>query len=293
MFSVSQESSLAVKSSWQADLPLTSRGTQTDSFKLSEGSTQHPVASSSASQTSLISPGPGGHSGLPAQLLLNNGSRGSFDIEKLRQFLARTLPITLQEIKESCRVSENWHIMNRLLGHYEESALLLHSIGLEHLDLPDTKALHSDYTVTDIKWNCSASMIVVSYAVGNHKEWCSHSSFLLLWSLYRSFDRNSHPSVTIEVEGCITFVCSHPNHTTVYSVGTSSGKILVLNSRFGGKGFPHPVSGSGNFVRSMNPSNIHHEDAITCLHWMPGNSIRSSFTILAGYFKSTFSSLPY
>ena len=61
-----------------------------------------------------------------------------------------------------------------------------------------------------------------------HESWCSHESSLLFFSLYRSYDRNSIPSFTLQLPCVTSFLKSHPLMSTVYAVGAHNGKILLV-----------------------------------------------------------------
>lgn len=309
MFSVSEETCLSSKSSWQKEMPLSSRGTQTEPYKQIESSTQHPLISSAGTQSSSCAYNrrAGGGDWLTSDdddddqtkctdPLGTHGNLSNDPID-LQAFLTRAAAITIQEIQESCRINENWDILNRLFSKSEEKAEQVFSIHSDQLtaglggegeeDIHDLEG----YRVTDIKWNCTSSMVAISYGAGSNKIWTPHSSYLLLWSLYGSFDgKSSHPSYVLEVDSCISVLCPHPHHSTVYAVGTLSGKILVLNSRYAGRGFSHPAStGSGNYVRSLNPPNLYHEDQVTCIHWMmPGVPLHLFFLLILITQKSIF-----
>lgn len=142
------------------------------------------------------------------------------------------------------------------------------------------------FIISCLTWNCSSSMIGVSYEVNvdHSKSWCSHESFFCLWNLYRSLDHDSKPSIILSIDGCITCTTAHPYLATIYAIGTRSGKVFVVNSRFSASvsssssrqtsckstTSSQESSSSGNYIRSSNPTSVHHSDSVTCTHWIPG-----------------------
>ena len=151
------------------------------------------------------------------------------------------------------------------------------------------------FIISCLTWNCTSSMIGVSYEVNvdHSRSWCSHESFFCLWNLYRSLDHDSKPSITLSIDGCITCTTAHPHLATIYAIGTRSGKVFVVNSRFSASvssfsscqtsckstTSSQESSSSGNYIRSSNPTSVHHSDSVTCTHWIPGQHITFSLSL--------------
>lgn len=298
MFSISTVNGIGVESCWKKELSISSQSCQCDSYYTRDEGIQHPVVTSIGIQSCFNDSSTvcSGRYELDSLVMDKD-----IDLVQLNDFLKKGEKVTRREIRKSIKNDDDWKHINRIHGTSVMDARCLHKIYSDHLFDSNTMELHhpspegsktkqeckmeeleaNEYIVSSLTWNCSSSMIAVSYEVNvdHSKSWCSHQSYLCLWNLFRTLDHESKPSVVMAVDGCITCTSAHPNLATIYSIGTRSGKVFVVNSRF--SAFRQtsksttskeslPESSSGNYTRSSNPGNIHHSDAVTCIHWIPG-----------------------
>lgn len=307
MFNISTVKGSGIESSWKKELSVSSQSCQCDPYYSKEGGTQHPVVSSagiqSCSNDSTCFARASSHDQRSATIQTDG-----IDPDKINGFLKRVEKLTQREIRKSIKHIEDWQHINRIHSTPIAGARCLHTIHADHLfnefdyeqkgkqdhPSPEKKEYKMEevsgnkYIVSNITWNCTSSMIAVAFEVdADHTNtWCSHESFLCLWSLFRTLDQESKPSATLTMDGCITCTSAHPNLATIYAVGTRSGKVFVVNTRFS---VSHQTSksttcqgsffsSSGNYTRSSNPASVHHTDSLSSLHWIPGQFLIHSFT---------------
>lgn len=182
----------------------------------------------------------------------------------LVRFLRSAEEILKQEINSSILVSKelNSILQSLLLSQAAEfTTVQLHTLYSDHLvqRLGQEEGEKSNLVVSAIEWNCSSSVLVVGYQVAKHSHYCDHESFLCIWSLFRSYTRESHPSSTIEIDGCVTAICSHPTLSSIFAVATASGHVQVIDSQFGS---------SNNSLSTPTASSVSHEEGVSFLAWV-------------------------
>lgn len=296
MFSTSTVNGIDVESCWKKELRTASQSCQCDPYYTRDEGIQYPVVTSIAIQSCFNDSSTVCY-GLDSMVMDKD-----IDLAQLNDFLKKGEKVIRREIRKSIKNDDDWKHINRIHGTSVMDARCLHKIYSDHLFDSDMMELHhmspdgskteqeckmkelesNKYVVSTLTWNCTSSMIAVSYKVhvDHSKSWCSHQSFLCLWNLFRTLNHESKPSVVMAVDGCITCTSAHPNLATIYAIGTQLGKVFVVNSRFSvfrqtSKSTTTSKeslleSSSGNYTRSSNPGNVHHSDAVTCIHWIPG-----------------------
>lgn len=302
MFNISTVNEIGIESSWKKELSVSSQSCQCDPYYSKEGGgTQHPVVSSIGIQSCSNDTGKASSYDQRRDPIQTD----RIDLVRINDFLKKGEKLTQREIRKSIKHVEDWKHINRIHGTSIAGARCLHTIHSDHLfnefDSSEHKNGKQDhpspgekkeyqmaeemsgnkYIISNLTWNCTSSMIAVSYAVDtdHSNTWCSHESILCLWGLFRTLDQESKPSSTLTIDGCITCTAPHPNLATIYAVATRSGKVFVVDTRFGvshqkskststcqGSFF----SSSANYTRSSNPANVHHTDSVSNLHWIPG-----------------------
>lgn len=253
-FTACPQSAVTTVSSWKEDLSTASAGTQTDAFTTSDGCTQFPEVRSCQTETCARSVGP---------------SNQVSPTPDLHNFLTKALAVTEKEMQDSLSHHPDWDAIRKLMPSGDESAVLLHSIHPLASEMDDQSSGREndtgDFVVSAVEWNCNSSMLAITFKNRmEHESWCSHESPLLFFSLYRSYDRNSIPSFSLQVP-CITVLKSHPLIATVYAMGAHNGKLLVVDTK-------DCNSSKKNAVRTSSPDHLHHEHAVSHLHWTTGMS---------------------
>ena len=200
-----------------------------------------------------------------------NGQEGYLEDKRVAssivQFLLSAEQILRQEIHSSIHVSKelNSVLEGFLLNQATEfTSVPLHSLYSDHLVHRLGKEENGknplNLSISAIEWNCSSSVIVIGYQMDRNSHYCDHESFICIWSLFRSYTRESRPSSTIEIDGCITDISSHPSLSSIFAIATASGQVLVIDSQFG--------SNSNSFTSG---SNMSHEEGVSFLSWITGN----------------------
>ena len=116
---------------------------------------------------------------------------------------------------------------------------------------PDKKLV-----ITSLDWNCSSSLMVIGHGIEvKHIEWCSHESYLFVYSLYRDYGRESPPSLCLDVDGCVSIIKCHPEISFLFAVGCYSGRVCLVD-----------IS-----QKTISDTSIqHHEDSVSGLNWTSG-----------------------
>lgn len=258
-FTICPQSTVTTVSSWKQNLSTSSATTQTDSFTSSDSGTQFPEVKSCHTETCTR-----------AVNRSNQLDQVSMSPD-LQDFLRKALSITEKEIQDSLIHHADWDAIRKLMPHGDEKAVLLHNIYPQHWQTSDGQTDQrsrwendsGDFIVSTVEWNCNSSMLAVAFRSGKqHESWCSHDASLLFYSLYRTYDRNSIPSLTLQLP-CITVLKSHPLMATVYAVGAHNGKVFLMDTK-------DCSSSKRNPVRGSSPDHPHHENAVSHLHWLPG-----------------------
>lgn len=286
---------IGVESSWKKELSVSSQSCQCDPYYTRDEGSQYPVVSSAGIQSCSIDSMSTACSGSNVQGL-DSIQKQDIDPGRLYDFLKMGERVTQREIRKSIKNDDDWKHINRIHGTSEMDARCLHKIYSDHLFSGFDSGHHNlspevekkeckmdgmvGYNISSLTWNSNSSMIGVSYEVNvdHSKSWCSHESFFCLWNLFRTLNHESKPSIAMVIDGCITCTSAHPNLATVYSIGTRSGKVFVVNSRFSVSRQTSKsttcqesfFSSSGNYTRSSNPASVHHSDSVSSLHWIPG-----------------------
>ena len=298
MFNITTVNEIQIESSWKRELSVSSQSCQCDPYYTRDEGSQYPVVSAIGIQSFSSDSSSAVCSGRYVQE--RDSILKDIDLVRLNDFLRRGEKLTQREIRKSIE-NDDWKPINRIHGTSGADVRCLHKIYSDHLftevgseknkeqqhqegeqrqDYKKNEVMASNkYIVSYLTWNCTSSMIAVSYEVNvdHSKSWCSHESFLCLWNLFRKLDHESKPSVTLAIDGCITCVSAHPRLATIYAIGTRSGKVFVVNSRFSASRqisksttCQASFSSSGSYMRSSNPPSVHHSDSVSSIHWISG-----------------------
>ncbi|RWS13203.1 WD repeat-containing protein 34-like protein [Dinothrombium tinctorium] len=250
MFGLSSQQTASVNSSWREAKHSVSNVAQTDQIDLKDEGIQFPKTAQSSTQTLAVK---------EEQQLQE--STAEYDSTKLNQFLNRVVPLVEREIEKSVRFRNLWEKTLKFWQNDENRVRTLRTFYSNHiLQLVNDSHESSQYTISMATLNCSATSVAITYKVKEHTDWCTHQSFIFLWSLFRTYNKSSKPSLFIETDGCITAIEPHFALPSVYAIGTMNGKLLLINTR---------LSESDNFVMasSINIDQLH-RDTITALKWL-------------------------
>lgn len=195
----------------------------------------------------------------------------NYNKTSLIRFLHSAEEILKQELNVSSNVSKglNSIIKGLFINQTNEiTSNVVHSIYSDNLvhrvGSNENEKSNFNLIVSAIEWNCSSSVLVVGYNLEKNTHYCDHESFLCIWSLFRSYTRESHPSSTIETDGCVTGISSHPYLASIFAVSTASGRLLVLDTQ---------SFSSNDSLATTNTSNIVHEESISSIAWITGKLI--------------------
>lgn len=123
-----------------------------------------------------------------------------------------------------------------------------------------------DYCVSSVCWNCNASVLAVGYKVNTHTDWCTHPSYALFWSLFKT-SQSEEPSAVLEIDSCVSAFISHSTQPSIYFTGALNGKISVWNTR--------------NTDECLITSVTAHQSPVSTLHWIQSNKRSESGRIIS------------
>ncbi|KAI1292206.1 Dynein axonemal intermediate chain 2 [Halotydeus destructor] len=244
-------------STWKRGAKSKSSSSQTEPIKVSEGVMQCPDMVSMSTQCSL-------------GRKYGKADESTINLSELAQFLKRSMPLCEKEIRKSEDQAKAWLNLERSWQASDRKPEAIRQFSSDHvLTIQDSDKIKANYkySVSCITWNCNGSVLIVAYsAAKQHQEWCSHESLLFIWNLYRTYERKSKPTNVLDIEaGCVTVLQAHPKAPSVFAVGTVSGKVLILNSRYTGSG-----AAGESYIRSSN-AHLTHQDAVSVIHWSKGD----------------------
>ncbi|RWS28898.1 WD repeat-containing protein 34-like protein [Leptotrombidium deliense] len=250
MFQRTALQNVRVKSTWRYEKSTLSQSVQTDEVHFKECNTQFPHTSTNYVQTEA-----------EPEFVVENTGTIKYDSKKLNKFLEKCLPIVKDEIEKSQQFSSVWEKSLKLWNKCINEVKYLRSFYSTYLiQLLNDQQKENKYYVSAATLNCSATSVAVTYKVNTHDDWCTHQSFVFIWSLFRSYGKSSQPFLVVETDGCISTIEAHISMPSVYAIGTVNGKIAVINTR---------LSDNDNYVMAVSPTVEYlHKDSITVLKWL-------------------------
>ena len=174
----------------------------------------------------------------------------TFDSPELTRFVSKASEITIDLIRKS----KDKQIIDRIEKYQNQSKANVSMICkfYKHLDpMPNDKQI--DYCVSAVSWNSNASVLAVGHKARAHTDWCTHSSFIHFWSLFKA-SKSEEPSIELEIDGCVASLMSHPTQPYIYFSGAFNGKISVWNTR--------------NSDDPLIASEVGHQTAVSHIHWI-------------------------
>ncbi|KAK7082308.1 WD repeat-containing protein 34, partial [Halocaridina rubra] len=206
MFSKKSQEAVSFPSNWKTEQSLAASGCQTEETSFEEAGCQVLESTEVAIQTE--------DEYIPAQ------KAPEYNEETLIAFLKRITPKVIQEIERHSRS----RAFDGLSLHEKDD-----SSGVKLLHTIRWNQLNSDDVVNCLDWNCTGSVLAISYGPKYHDNWCDHNGQITVWNINRSdFDTNQ-PERGIEVTSCVLSLAFHPQNPAVLSAGTFNGEVLVFN----------------------------------------------------------------
>jgi hypothetical protein len=83
---------------------------------------------------------------------------------------------------------------------------------------------------SDACWNCTGSILAVSFYVDNHIGPCSHQGLISFYKLNNSaLSKTLDCKIEVETNTCIKSLDSHPKNSNLFVCGSYSGEIYILD----------------------------------------------------------------
>lgn len=171
------------------------------------------------------------------------------DSPELSAFLLKMEPLVLKELQKNRR-SHAFDGYNVSWEEETESVTCVHT--LSHAEIAD------QLQVTGVSWNCTGSVIAVSYGRFDHEDWCTHKSVLCTWNLDRRKIDATKADIAIDLPSCLMCVACHPSQPSWIAGGSFSGEVLVWD-----------VSRDDDLlVASSGVGNDSHREPVSKLQWV-------------------------
>uniref|UniRef100_T1IQJ7 WD repeat-containing protein 55 homolog n=1 Tax=Strigamia maritima TaxID=126957 RepID=T1IQJ7_STRMM len=197
-----------IKSSWKSDRRMKDSESQTGVLEMKDSECQAIERTSAEVQTLNLE---------TQHLIL-----AEYDEKSLGAFLTRITPALLKELDKNLRsnVFQGYDLIN------DESTELLTKVhSLKYSDIPDEM-----FGCTGVSWNCTGTVVAVSYGYRQHENWCDHHGIICSWSLDRvDFEPNT-PQKKFEHSCCITSITFCPKTPFLIAAGTFIGEVLLLDT---------------------------------------------------------------
>ncbi|KAF5397034.1 hypothetical protein PHET_09991 [Paragonimus heterotremus] len=141
------------------------------------------------------------------------------DSTQLLAFLKRTEPIMHEQLSKNARsrAFKNLPVDNSNLPYLSHIALFE----------VDQKEQNETFSVTNLSWNCTGSLLAMAYGSVSHDGWCVHSGLLVCWNVSRR--TQSEPDHRVDANACVTSLRFHPAIPSILVAGTFTGELLVCD----------------------------------------------------------------
>ncbi|KAF7259728.1 WD repeat-containing protein 34 [Paragonimus skrjabini miyazakii] len=141
------------------------------------------------------------------------------DSTQFLAFLKRTEPIMHEQLSKNARsrAFKNLPADNSNLPYLSHIALFE----------VEQKEQNETFSVTNLSWNCTGSLLAVAYGSVSHDGWCVHSGLLTCWNVSRR--THNEPDHRVDANACVTSLRFHPVIPSVLVAGTFTGELLVCD----------------------------------------------------------------
>ena len=152
----------------------------------------------------------------------------TYDSPELAKFVSKASKVTI-DILTKIKDNDIFDRIDRFQNQNKANVWMtnkfeptLHELSSEQTDVR--------FMVSSVCWNSNASVLAVGLKASAHTDWCTHSSFVLFWNLYKT-SKHSEPSSVLDIDNCVSLLVSHPSQPSLYCTGAVNGKISVWNMK--------------------------------------------------------------
>ncbi len=193
-------------------------------------------------------------------------NNANYDQMRFDLFLPKASDLILNELDNDC-LSQVFSIWNG----YIDRCGLNNGKKITTKRLSDMKSRHihsishnsneenNHYTITQLDWNSSGSILVVVYGNGDHMVLSKNPGLIELWEIQTDYQNASYKPIASLTYDCeLTCIAAHPQNPNVFAAGSQTGEIVIFRNADDNVLSVHAVSNVGVYF---------HESAVLALAW--------------------------
>uniref|UniRef100_A0A5S6QBU0 Anaphase-promoting complex subunit 4 WD40 domain-containing protein n=1 Tax=Trichuris muris TaxID=70415 RepID=A0A5S6QBU0_TRIMR len=165
-----------------------------------------------------------------------------------KAFLKRAVPSLITEIEQK-RIIDDWLTRSESLWLERTCSCSLKC----SLKPAEVKLNH----ISAITWNCSGSILAVSYGYKSHENWCFHESAIAAWSTINLTPKECKPDWYFPAVECYVDISFHPSSGKLLAAGLFNGIIQL---------YELSTSGGSRLVDQTTEEKA--QPQLKSLHWL-------------------------
>ena len=178
-------------------------------------------------------------------------------MDEVSIFLNKIKPMLFKELNE---IIENDPLNNYNVIWEEERATIQYFMQLKHNYFNGEKTIEYK-DCSNLAWNCTGSILAVSYGKQDHNGWCNHQSCLTIWSINDRHLNINKGDIHISLPSCLMCISFHPIKPSIIAGGLYNGEIRIWN-----------ISNDDEpLLMSSKIDNLFHREPITSITWVKDN----------------------
>ncbi|KAI5740560.1 hypothetical protein M8J76_005075 [Diaphorina citri] len=193
------------ESKWKETRSYQNSDSQTEPIKTKDEATQPVVSSTKEAQTGTTT---------SSQLV----PLSEDEEQSLAKFLSNISTNVMKELDKN----DVSNAMARLVSLDFDDVEDIQSEKVQSFEAP--KIENTKIRVSCVSWNCTGSLLAVSFCSEEHDTWCSHDGIINFYNTEKSI-----PSRSIKTKSCVTSICMHPYEVSLVAAGMYSGEVCTYN----------------------------------------------------------------
>lgn len=146
----------------------------------------------------------------------------------LSQFLTAVYPFMSDQLTRNSQSNYFEDYIRTLEG--TEAYSISRTVSYSH-EILDATGAPSLYPCSDCAWNCTGSVLAVSYGRANHDGWCEHRGpMLAVWNVMKRRNLYTRADIEVEMASCLLCIEFHPELPTILAGGLFNGEIRVWDT---------------------------------------------------------------